>query len=85
MTSPLDDLAARASQDDFLGHSIAAWQAAFEIDDISVAHWLGCTVETLTKLRLCGQPDDADDVQAIADRFGVSAQRLLEMTLGCEE
>jgi hypothetical protein len=47
-----------------------------------VAHYLGCTPEALTMIRLCRVPrqgdDAAEDVRCVAERFGCDPGRLVD-------
>jgi hypothetical protein len=78
--SPLERLARRASAfPSFLGHALAAYQRAHGLTDADLAARLGCPVERLANVRLCGavRADHfAEDVKVIADRFGLRVDAL---------
>jgi hypothetical protein len=75
MTKPLEDLAQRAERDPFFLGCPLHWFARSEsLDDAQLAEYLGCTQETLVKVRLCATPDPQPpafgrDVARIAERF----------------
>ncbi len=81
--SPLERLARKASLDSsFLGHTLGAYQRAHHLTDADLAVLLGCPVERLANVRLCGavRADHfAEDVKVIADRFGLRVQALEEI------
>lgn len=82
MGNPLDNLAARASDDAFfLGAALATYAASADLDDAGLAAELGCPVRTLAMLRLCRRPHPeapafGQDIARIAERFGVDATAL---------
>jgi hypothetical protein len=81
MTTPLDGLATRAQRDPFFLGCPLYWFAQSEsLTDAALADYLGCTPETLVKVRLCGTPGPAPafgrDVAAIAQRFGLDERTL---------
>lgn len=68
----------------FLGQALAVWASSEGLDDAGLAARLGVTPETLVLLRLCRRPHPEPDrfradVERIAARFGVSADRLAEI------
>lgn len=79
-------LAARASFDStFLGHSLGVYQVLHGLTDAALAERLGCEVATLANVRLCGAvraEHFAEDVRAIAGKFGVRADALAEVCRG---
>jgi hypothetical protein len=80
--SPLERLAARcASIPSFLAHPLAAYQRKHNLTDEALATVLGCTLDNLTRVRLCGLPrveSFAADCLLIADRFGCRAEVIEE-------
>jgi hypothetical protein len=87
VSDPLDTLALRAAADPYvLAHRLAAYQRARNLTDADLAHYLGCTPEALTMVRLCraprGEADGAEDVRCVAERFGCDAARLAA-AVGC--
>ncbi len=82
MTTPLESLAERAERDPFFLACPLYWFARSEsLTDKGLAETLGCTQETLVKVRLCGTPETrppafARDVAAIAQRFGLDEAAL---------
>jgi hypothetical protein len=75
-------LAARASEDpSFLGWQLAAFARVRGFDDAALADFLGCPVEALANVRLCGpiRPEYfREDVTCVAAKFGLNPQRLAE-------
>jgi hypothetical protein len=80
--SPLKHLAARcATEPMFLAYALAAYQERHGLTDELLADVLGCTLETLTRLRLCGMPRVdcfAQDCRQIAEKFGLKVEVLEE-------
>jgi hypothetical protein len=82
MTTPLEDLAGRAKRDPFFLACPLYWYARSEsLTEARLAEFLGCSQETLVKVRLCGTPEAkppafARDVAAIAERFGLNKAAL---------
>ena len=82
MTRPLENLAERVQSDPFFLGCPLYWYAHSEgLTDAGLADELGCTQETLVKVRLCGTPESkpaalARDVAAIARRFGLDEAAL---------
>jgi hypothetical protein len=82
MSDPLEALAARAEGDPFfLAWSLAAYARSEGLDDTGLAGDLGCPVGELVMLRLCRAPRPEseefwNDVTRIAERFGISPERL---------
>lgn len=78
----LQRLARKASAEPtFLGWQLAAFARARGFDDDALAAHLGCSVEALADVRLCGaaRPDHfRDDVTCVAAKFGLNPQRLAE-------
>ena len=76
MNGALDHFARRVAADPtFLAHPLAEYARSEGLDDAGLAAALGCRVEDLTPIRLCGVPriDPTDfraDVAAVAARFG---------------
>jgi hypothetical protein len=85
MSDPLKRLARRVEADPhFLASLLAEYARAEGLDDIGLARELNCRAEDLTGVRLCRapRPDTAgcrEDVRRVADRFGLAADRLLEI------
>ena len=68
---------------DFLACALAEYARSERLDDAALAARLGCSVETLTHLRLCRMPRAQaplfwQDVEKIAARFSVNAEALAE-------
>jgi hypothetical protein len=84
MTTPLERLARRVESDPFfLAAPLARFAESERLDDEALAVRLGCDQDTLTRLRLCRNPEPeppqfAADVERIAARFGLDADRLAE-------
>lgn len=82
MATPLEDLARRAEADAFFLACPLQWFARSEsLTNEQLAKFLGCTLETLVKVRLCGtpateQPAFGRDVAAIAAKFGLNERAL---------
>ena len=85
MSKSLEALAKRAEGDPFfLASVLAAYVRGEDLDDAGLAAALNCPVERLTELRLCRAPraDPAgfrQDIDRIAEVFGVDADRLAEV------
>lgn len=77
--------AERAGQHPFyLASSLLAYARAERLDDAGLAACAGCDVDSLPALLLCRRPSGEGsvfraDVEAIADRFGLDAQRLAKL------
>jgi hypothetical protein len=84
MADPLEALAARAEREPFfLAAPLAAYARSEGLDDAGLAAALGCRREDLVMVRLCRAPRDEppafwEDVQYVAERFGLDPQRLGE-------
>jgi hypothetical protein len=84
MPDPFQALAARAEDKPFfMAWLLAAYAQSEGLDDAGLAAALGCSREEVVMLRLCRAPrtDPAefwDDVVCIAERFGLSPERLAE-------
>jgi hypothetical protein len=80
--SPLERFAARCSSEpSFLAHALAAYQRRHGFTDELLAAVLGCTLDTLTHLRLCGMPRAwcfAGDCREVAGKFGVRVDLIEE-------
>jgi hypothetical protein len=82
MTKSLEWLAGRVADDPFFLACPLRWYAQSEaLTDEGLATFLGCTPETLVKVRLCGTPDAEpqkfnSDVATIAERFGLKEAAL---------
>jgi hypothetical protein len=82
MTTPLEDLARRVESDPFfLANPLHGFQASESLSDDAMAEFVGCTRETLMKVRLCGSPDAeprkfAADLTRIAETFGLDKKAL---------
>lgn len=59
-------------------NTLAVWLAA-GLDDAALCEWLGVNGEVLTRLKCCGAPRNAEDVRAIAERYGVEVSKLAEV------
>src|SRR5262249_24804368 len=73
-----------AEAPDFLASALAAYARSERLEDAGLAERLGCSVETLTHLRLCRMPRAQaplfwQDVEQIAQRFAVTAEVLAEV------
>ena len=73
-----------AGAPDFLACALAEYARSERLDDAALAARLGCSVETLTHLRLCRMPRGEaplfwQDVERIAERFSVNAEALAEI------
>jgi hypothetical protein len=69
---------------DFLACALAEYARSERLDDAALAERLGCSVVTLTQLRLCRMPRTEpplfwQDVEKIAARFSVNAEALAEV------
>jgi hypothetical protein len=82
MRIPLEELARRAEADEFFLACPLRWFARSQsFTDQQLAEFLGCSRETLVKVRLCGtpateQPAFGRDVAAIAAKFGLNERAL---------
>jgi hypothetical protein len=85
MNPYLTHLARRvADAPDFLAYALAEYGRSERLEDAGLAERLGCSVETLTHLRLCRMPRAQaplfwQDVEQIAQRFAVTAEVLAEV------
>lgn len=85
MSSGLKALAERVRSDSyFLGSALSAFARSEQLDRASLSHWLGHDDVDLDRLALCRHPrlDAAgfrDDVDRIACRFAINAERLGEI------
>jgi hypothetical protein len=84
VVDPLESLAARAAGEPFFLAAVLGPYALSEgLDDAALAAALGCPPGELALLRLCRAPragpeEFREDVQAIAERFGLDAGKLAE-------
>lgn len=82
MSRPIDRLAMRVLDDPrFLGAALAAYARDEGLDDAGLAAWLGCSLDGLTRLRLCYRPREDrlhDDLRLLSQRFGARALALLQ-------
>ncbi len=84
MNPYLTHLAERvAGAPDFLACALAEFARSERLDNAALAERLGCSVETLTHLRLCRMPRAQaplfwQDIEKIAERFSVNAEALAE-------
>jgi hypothetical protein len=77
MTDPLKDLAPPVSTDLFLlGHRLDAYQRDHGLDDAALALHLGCSLNALTRLRLCRTPLTGADLRTVVRYFGIDPNRL---------
>jgi len=82
MTTSLEGLAERAQRDPFFLGCPLYWFARSEaLTDEGLAEYLGCTRETLVKVRLCATPEPRPpafgrDVAMIAQRFSLDEAAL---------
>jgi hypothetical protein len=80
--TPLEHLGQRAQRDPFFLGCPLYWFARSEsLTDDGLAEYLGCTRETLVKVRLCATPKARPpaltrDLAAIVERFGVNQEAL---------
>jgi hypothetical protein len=85
MNAHLEHFARRvADAPDFLACPLNEYARSERIGDVELAARLGCTVETLTHLRLCRTPREEalqfwQDVEQIAQRFSVPGDVLAEV------
>ena len=85
MSQSLSNLAQRlADAPDFLASALAEFARSEKLDDASLAQHLGCTIETLTLLRLCRMPREqrpffVPDIETVAARFGIAAEILFDV------
>lgn len=83
MSRQLDAFARRLAADPaFLASALADYARSEDLDEPELADALGCSVDILTRLRLCLRPRSdrfEADVQEIATRFGVDADALTKM------
>jgi hypothetical protein len=85
MNSHLEHLARRvADAPDFLACALAEYARSERLEDAALAARLGCSVETLLRLRLCRMPRSEapifwQDVERIAQHFSVDADLLAEV------
>ena len=85
MSTQLDRLARRVMQDAFfLAAPLARFAESQQMNDDTLAKYLGCDVGTLIHLRLCRNPDPDPphfwgDVERIAARFQVDSDTLAEL------
>jgi len=86
MSANLDHLAERIKTDPhFLASVLDCWQRNRGWDDQTLFEWLvggptrWISREGLTRLQLCGVPRHRADVELIAERFGLDADRLAEV------
>ena len=83
--TPLDRLAQRVLNDPcFLAAALTAYADSEGFDDTGLAARLGCARSVLTNLRLCRMPRPEaprfwQDIERIAERFGVNGEILAEM------
>lgn len=84
--SELRGLAARRAgeREFYLASALGEYQGLRHLDTTALAQQLGCDIDTVDRLRLCRRPDEASDtfrtdVQAIAERFGISAVTLAQV------
>ncbi len=85
MNSHLENLARRVADDAmFLAAALTAFASSERLNDAGLANRLDCSPRHLTKLRLCLMPRSqppffAEDVERIATRCAVSAEKLREV------
>lgn len=86
MADQLDHLARRVEGDPFfLACPLTLYAQSERLDDAGLAGKLGCTMTTLSQLKLCRAParegrEFLDDIERIAGHFGISAEVLIEVT-----
>jgi hypothetical protein len=73
-----------ADAPDFLAFALAEYARSERLDDAGLAERLGCTVDTLTHLRLCRMPREQapafwQDVEQIAQRFSLAPEGLADV------
>ncbi len=73
-----------AGAGDFLASALAEYTRSEGLDEAALAGRLGCSAETLTRLRLCRMPRASPplfwrDVELIAQRFAVPVELLGEI------
>lgn len=72
-------LAAHASDRPFfLGYHLRLYATRQVLTNAALARWLGCSEEVLARVRLCRAPKDRGEAGQIAERSGVSAEKLIE-------
>jgi hypothetical protein len=85
MNAHLDRLAGRLQSDPFfLAAPLACYAESQKVDDAALAGRIGCDLDTLTRLRLCRNPDPLpprfwQEVECIAVRIHLDADRLAEI------
>jgi hypothetical protein len=86
MNPYLEHLAERlADAPDFFASALRSYARSERLDEAGLAAGLGCTLDTLTHLRLCRMPRDEaalfwPDVKRIAERYSVNADLLAEIS-----
>lgn len=79
MIDPVRMMAERARHEPFfLGYLLERYAVAEQLDDQALATALGCSLDLLPEIRLCGAPRPdhfLDDIQQIAISFGLDAER----------
>jgi hypothetical protein len=79
-TDPLAHLAQRLSREpDFLAYALHQIATRRGWTDTDLAGALGCTIKTLTHLRICTLRRSSTDVVRIAEHCGCSPQALAEL------
>jgi hypothetical protein len=84
MTDRIDRLARRVEADPFfLASALAEYARGQRLDECGLTDALGCSLETLTRLRLCRRPRPEpglfqEDIDRIARRFRVRADLLAQ-------
>lgn len=85
MVDHLARLARRVQDDPFyLASALAAYARSESLDDAALAAYLGCTPDTLQRLRLCRAPRTDPigfraDIELVAGRFGVDPTLLADV------
>lgn len=75
--SSLHHAGKRASEHTFfLAARLVAYQQHHELTDQQLADVLGCSLENLTRLRLCRVPETSEELAQVAARGQVDVQKL---------
>lgn len=84
----LRDAAARAKNDPFyLSGLLEAYRQMERISQEDLARYLGCLPDVLPRIALCRRPDRTrfrQDIQAIASKFAIQADRLANLVRAAE-
>jgi hypothetical protein len=89
MATPESNVTERAAQrakghPSFVGYALSLYQQSRGQSEAELAGWLGCPIDTMSRLSLCRRPVGTDaafrfDVEAIARFAGIDAERLVQV------